>query len=50
VAQGFYVNGVRADRARTPSPGNYFHLQAWDENSQTVVMEKDKISNWANLN
>jgi hypothetical protein len=45
-----YVNGVRAERARTPSPGNYFRLQSWDENSRTVMIEKDKISNWANLN
>src|SRR5262245_24906204 len=45
-----YVNGVAAERARSPGSDSYYRLQSWDASSRTLVIEKDKISDWANLN
>src|SRR5262245_12345247 len=45
-----YVNGVAAERARSPGSDSYYRLQSWDASSRTLVIEKDKISGWANLN
>jgi hypothetical protein len=45
-----YVNGIRATRARTPVSGTYYNAIQWDEDKQALVIEADKISNWANLN
>jgi hypothetical protein len=45
-----YVNDARATRARTPSSGTFYNTILLDEQTQTLIIEANKISSWANLN
>ena len=45
-----YVSDARATRARTPSSGTFYNTILLDEQTQTLIIEANKISSWANLN
>jgi hypothetical protein len=44
-----YVNGVKAIRARTPNPGNFFRTTGADIDHKNIQIEASKISNWGNF-
>jgi hypothetical protein len=44
-----YVNGVKAIRARTPNPGNFFMTTGFDNTNKNIQVESSEISNWNNF-
>ena len=44
-----YVNGVKAIRARTPNPGNFFRTTGYDLNGKNIQVENSKVANWNNI-
>lgn len=44
-----YVNGVKAIRARTPNPGDFFRTTGYDLNGKNIQVENSKVANWNNI-
>jgi hypothetical protein len=44
-----YVNGVKAIRARTPNPGNFFRTTGADIDNKNIQVNASQVSNWGNL-
>ena len=45
-----YVNGIRAQRARTPGAGSYNQLRSWDTGGRRIEIAASEIANWQRLN
>lgn len=45
-----YVNGVRAQRARTPNAGTFNQLRSWDTGGRRIEIASSEITNWQRLN
>lgn len=45
----FYVDGKKAVRARMPKTGNWFRLRTWDEQKQTIKIDRADLQDISNL-
>ena len=45
----FYVNGKKAVRARLPETGNYFRLNTWDKQRQTIKVKTSDLQGVGSL-
>lgn len=45
----FYVNGVRATRARTPNSPEFARLLRWDESNRQIVVPPSSVASWSDL-
>ena len=44
-----YVNGIKATRARTPKPDEYFRVKKWDDEKREIVVPAAAVGKWRNL-
>ncbi|MNI08997.1 hypothetical protein D3C73_620500 [compost metagenome] len=42
-----YINGQRANRARSPVRGQYNRIKAWDKESKEIILDRHEVKDWS---